>query len=90
MHITMSNTLALIDWQGFRLFLGDSMSDGAVWLLIGFLLAIVALSAFAAQATLVMHTAHRRQSRARWSAENWAVDHSEPTIPDVPIEAMLK
>lgn len=90
MHIAMSNTLALIDWQGFRLFLGDSMSDGAVWLLIGFLLAIVALSAFAAQATLVMHTAHRRQSRASWAANNWAVDHSESTIPEAPVEALMK
>ena len=95
MHIAMSNTLALIDWHDLRLFLGDFMSDGGVWLLIGFLVAIVALSAFAAEATLIMHTAHRRQSRASWAADNWvadkwALDHSESTIPDAPVEALMK
>jgi hypothetical protein len=90
MHIAMSNTLALIDWHDLRLFLGDFMSDGGVWLLIGFLVAIVALSAFAAEATLVMHTAHRRQSLARWAADSLAADNSESAIPDAPVEAMMK
>jgi hypothetical protein len=50
MHIAMSNALALMSWRDLRLFLGDFADGGFVLLLIGFSLAIVALSAFAAEA----------------------------------------
>ena len=85
MHIAMGNTLALIDWQDFRQFIGDFIGNGVFWLVIGFLSAIVALSAFAAEATLVMHTSPRRRSSARW-----LLDHPESTIPKAPVEAMMK
>jgi hypothetical protein len=85
MHIAMSNALALMSWRDLRLFLGDFADGGFVLLLIGFSLAIVALSAFAAEAALVMHTAHRR-----WSSARWPLDHPESTIPKAPVEAMMK
>jgi hypothetical protein len=85
MDIAMSNTLALMSWREFRLFLGDFADGGFILLLIGFLLAIVALSAFATEAALVMHTAHRRRSSA-----SWPVDPSESRIPEETAEGMME
>jgi hypothetical protein len=81
----IDNTLALIGWRDLRLFLGDFADGGFILLLIGFSLAIVALSAFATEAALVMHTAHRR-----WSSARWPLDQPESTIPKAPVEAMMK
>jgi len=81
----MDNTLALIDWHDFRLFLFGFMEDGAVWLLVGFLAAIVALSTFAAEASLVMRASHRRRSSA-----SWPLDQPESAIPKAPVGALMK
>jgi hypothetical protein len=75
MHIAMSNTLALIGWHDIPPFLGDVMGGGAVWLLMGFLSAIVALSALAAEVAMVLRDPHRPQSYARLP-----VDVSESTV----------
>ena len=82
MSIAISNALALISWHDFGSFLGNFTGGSAVWLLLGFLLAIVALSALATEAALVVHTAHRPQFRARRPA-----DLSESTIPESSGEA---
>jgi len=84
MHIAMSNALALIGWHDFRSFLGDFMGSGAVWLLIGFLLAIVVISALAMEAALVLNAPHRLQSRATWPE-----DQSESTVTVSPGQANL-
>ena len=77
MSIVIGYALTLIGWQGLRSFLGDFVGNGAVWLLIGFLSAIVVLSALATQAALVLHAPHRQQSRTRWP-----VSLSGSTIPE--------
>jgi hypothetical protein len=79
MHIAMSNTLALMSWHDIRLFLGDVTSGGSVWLLIGFLLAIVVLSALTSEAALVLHAPCRLRSRARYP-----VNLSESSTPQSP------
>ncbi len=76
MHFAMSDTLALLSWRDFRLFLGGFADSGAIWLLIGFLLAIVVLSALATDAALVLHAPHRLQARTKRP-----VDLSESSIP---------
>jgi hypothetical protein len=66
----MSIDIALaLSWHDLGLFFGDFTGGGAVWLLTGFLLAIVVLAKLATEATLVLHAPHRRQSRAEWLAE---------------------
>jgi hypothetical protein len=85
MYIPIGNALALMSWHDFKLFLADFTEDGAVWLLIGFFLAIVVLARVAMEVALVLHTAHRPQSRAKWSAED-----SKSTIAESPAEGMLE
>jgi len=84
MHIAMSSALALMSWQDFRLLLGDLTSNGFAWLLIGVILAAVAISALAMEAALVLNAPCRLQSRA-----SWPVDVSESTVPDSPDQASL-
>jgi hypothetical protein len=74
MSLAISYALAPIGWHGFQSFFGNFRGGDAAWLLIAFLLAIVALSAFAAEVTLVLHASHRLRSRARWP-----LDFSEST-----------
>jgi hypothetical protein len=69
MHIAMSNSLALISWLEFRFLHGDFTGSDTVWLLIGFLLALAAISALATQAALALDAPYRLQGRARWSVE---------------------
>jgi hypothetical protein len=85
MYIPIGNALALISWLDFKLFLADFTGGGAGWLLIGFFLAIVVLAKVAMEAALVLHTAHRPQSRAGWSAED-----PKSTIAESPAEGMLE
>jgi hypothetical protein len=53
--------------------------------LVGFFLAIAALSVLALQATLVLHAPHRRRFRSKWTG-----DVAELTISEMPVEDMLK
>ena len=85
MYIPIENALALMSWHDFKLFLADFTQDGAVWLFIGFLLVVVVLAKVAMEAALVLHTAHRPQSRAGWSAED-----PKSTIAESPAEGMLE
>jgi len=80
----MSNALALINWHDFRLLLGALTGSGFVWLLIGVLLAFVAISALAMEAALVLDAPHRLQSRA-----SRPVDVSESTATVSPSRANL-
>ena len=82
--MSFGNALAL-SLQDLKLFLGDFSGGGAVWLLTGFLLAIVLLAKLATEATLVLHAPHRRQSRAGWLAEP-----PKSTIAGSPTEGMTK
>jgi hypothetical protein len=82
--MSIGNALAL-SWHDLKLVLGDFTDGGAVWLLIGFLLAIVVLAKLAMEATLVLHAPHRRQSRAGWLAEV-----PKSTIAVSPTEGMTK
>jgi hypothetical protein len=84
MHNAMSDELTL-GWHDFRRFLSDFTVSGAVWLLVGFFLAIAALSVLALQATLVLHAPHRRRFRSKWTG-----DVAELTISEMPVEDMLK
>ena len=78
MHIAMNNALALLSWHQFKVLDGNLTDIGSVWLLIGFLLAIVVLSALAAQVGLVLHAPHRCRSRASWPADG---SGSSVTVP---------
>jgi hypothetical protein len=84
MHLAMNNMLALLIWHEFKFLHGSFADIGSVWLLIGFLLAIVVISAVAAQAGLVLHAPIRRRSRAGWPA-----DFSEAMVPVPPGQAKL-
>jgi hypothetical protein len=75
MHIALSNALALMNWHVFRLLPGDLTGSGFVWLLIGLIVAFVAISALAMEAALVLDAPHRLQSRA-----SWPEDVSESTV----------
>ena len=85
MYIPIGNALALMSWHETKVFLADFMGSGAVWFLIGFLLAVVVLAKVAMEAALVLHTAHRPQSRAGWSAED-----PKSTIAESPANRMLE
>jgi hypothetical protein len=82
MHIAMRHALG---WHDFWLFLNDFTVSGAVWLLVGFFLAIAALSVAAMQATLVLHAPHRRRFRPKWTPVV-----AQSTISEMPVEEMLK
>jgi hypothetical protein len=84
MPIAMSNALALISWHEFKFLHGDFTDSDSVWLLIGCLLALVAISALAAQAALVLNAPHRLQCRVRSSA-----DVSGSTVAVSPSQANL-
>lgn len=84
MYIAMSNALALMSWHEFKFVHGDFMGSGFVWLLIGFLLAIVVISALAVEAALVLHAPNRLQTRFTWS-----VDVPESTATVSPSQANL-
>jgi hypothetical protein len=83
MHIATRNALPL-GWHDFRLFLSDFTVSGAVWLLVGFFLAIAALSVMAMQATLVLHAPHPRRFRVKWTPEV-----AQPTMSEMSVEEML-
>jgi hypothetical protein len=83
MLIAMSNALALISWHEFKFLHGDFIRSDSVWLLIGCLLALVAISALAAQAALVLYAPHRLQCRV-----GWPVDNSESTVTVSPSQAI--
>lgn len=83
MHIAVRSALTL-GWNDFRLFLSDFTVSGAVWLLVGFFLAIGALSVLAIEATRVLHAPHRRQFRAKWTSEV-----AKSTTSEMPVEEML-
>jgi hypothetical protein len=80
----MSNALAQMHWRNLQLFFGDFTGGGFVWLPIGLILAVVAISALAMDASLVLNAPHRLQSRVRW-----AVDVSESTVIVSPSQANL-
>jgi hypothetical protein len=82
--MTIDYALAL-SWHDIKLFLGDFTGGGAVWLLTGFLLAIVVLAKLATEATLILHAPHRRQSRT-----GWLVEVSKSTIAGSPTEGVTK
>jgi len=84
MHIAMSNALTQ-GWHDFRLFLSDLTISGAIWLLIGYFSATMALSALAIEATLALHAPHRRQLRGRWIPEV-----AKSTMSELPVEDLLK
>ena len=79
MYIAMSSALALMSWQDFRLLLGDLTGNGFAWLLIGVILAVVAISALAMEAALVLNAPCRLQPRA-----SWPVDVPESAVPVSP------
>jgi hypothetical protein len=85
MSVAIGNELALMSWHDTKVFLADFMGSRAVWFFIGFLLAIVVLAKVAMEAALVLHTAHRRQSRAGWPAEV-----PKSTIAESPADGMLE
>jgi hypothetical protein len=85
MSIPIGNALALMSWHDAKVFLADLTGGGAVWFLVGFLLAIVVLAKVAMEAALVLHTAHRPQFRTGWSAEA-----PKSTIAESPAEGMLQ
>jgi hypothetical protein len=82
MHIAMRNALTL-GWNDFRLFLSDLTVSGAVWLLVGFFLAIAALSMLAIEATLVLRAPDRHQFRPRWTSEVAKSTNSEMPLEDM-------
>lgn len=82
MYIAISNALTQ-SWHDFRLFLSDLTASGAVWLLVGFFFSIAALSMLAIEATLALHTSHRRFFRAKWTPEVAALTISEPPVEDM-------
>ena len=84
MHIAMSNTLALISWLDFKFLHGDFTGSDTVWLLIGFFLALAAISALATEAALALDAPSRLQGRARWP-----VDVGEPGTAVSPNQAGL-
>jgi hypothetical protein len=84
MHIAMSNALVLMSWHEFKFLHGDFTGNDSVWLLIGVLLAFVAISALAMEAALVLDAPQRIRSRARWP-----VNVSESTAPVSPSPANL-
>jgi hypothetical protein len=83
MHIAMRNALTF-GRNDFRLLLSDFTVSGAVWLLVGFFLAIAALSMLAIEATLVFHAPDRRQFRARCTPEV-----AKSTTSEMRVEGML-
>lgn len=85
MSVQIGNALALMSWQETKVFLADFAYSGAVWFFVGFLLAVVVLAKVAMEATLVLHTAHRLQSRAGWSSED-----PKSTIADSPADVVLE
>jgi hypothetical protein len=85
MSVPIGNALTLMSWHDTKVFLANFMDSGAVWFFVGFLLAIVVLAKVAMEAALVLHTAHRPQSRAGWSAED-----PKSTIAESPAEGMLE
>jgi hypothetical protein len=85
MSVQIDNALALMSWHDTKVFLADFTGNGAVWFFVGFLLAIVVLAKAAMEAALVLHTAHRPQSRAGWSAED-----PKSTIAESPADGMLE
>jgi hypothetical protein len=84
MYIAMSSALALMSWHDFRLLLGGLTSNRFAWLLIGVILAVVAISALAIEAALVLNAPHRLRSRV-----SWPVDASESKGPASPSQANL-
>lgn len=84
MHIAMSNALGQMHWHNLQLFFGDLTDGGFVWLPIGFIFAIVAISALAMVASLVLDAPHRLQSGV-----SWAVDVTESTLTMSPSPANL-
>ena len=82
--MSIGSALALSS-QDIKPFFDDFRGGGAVWLLTGFLLAIVVLAKLAMEVTLVLHAAHRRQSRAGWLTEV-----PKSTIAGSPTEGVTK
>jgi len=70
MHIAMSSALALMLWQEFKFLHGDFSDGSSIWLLIGFLMAILVISAVAAEAALILRTPNWLHSRADWPADD--------------------
>jgi hypothetical protein len=85
MSVTIGNELALMSWHDTRVSLTGFMGSEAVWFFVGFLLAIMALAKVAMEAALALHTAHRPQSRAGWSAKD-----PKSTIAESPADGMLE
>jgi len=84
MQIAIRNALTL-SWHNLRILLSDFTVSGAVWLLVGFFLAIAALSILAMKATLVLYAPQRREFRVKWTPEV-----ATSTISEMPVEGMLK
>lgn len=85
MSVSIGNSVALMSWHDTKVFLADFTGNGVVWLFVGFFFAIAVLAKVAMEVSLVLHTAHRPQSRAGWSAED-----AKATIAESPAEGMLK
>ncbi len=85
MSVPISNALALMSWHNTKSFLADFSGSGAVWFFVGFLLAVVVLAKVAMEAALVLHTAHRPQSRAGRFA-----DDPKSTIAESHADGMLE
>lgn len=69
MHITTSNALALISWQAIKFLQADFTSAGSVWLLIGVIVAVVAIFALTMQAALFLDAPQRLKCHVRWPGD---------------------
>ena len=69
MYVAMTNALALISWQAIRFLQTDFTNAGFVWLLIGVIVAVVAIFALAMQTALFLDAPQRLKCRVKWSGD---------------------
>ncbi len=69
MHTAMTNAVAVISWRAIKLSSADFTNTGSVWLLIGVIVAVVAIFALTMQAALFLDAPHRLQCRAKWPGD---------------------
>lgn len=69
MYTATANAVALISWQATKLLSGNFADTGSVWLLIGVIVAVVAIFALAMQAALFLDAPQRLKCRVRWPGD---------------------